>query len=152
MKIRLRRKPNEDNKPEVHIDLYKVTFKPGTHFCTGTYTFLSIPTGIKDHSVKTTAVGCAYDVPLIYKGKKLNNEEFCFQTIKDHPLLGHLCNTPIDLDNLQSGYIDKYKLPFYYDSDKEQVVDENQFKIWLQLNEDNLLIMSDRLAYYLGDK
>lgn len=143
MKIRLRRKPNENNQPEVHVDLYK--YKPSNEI-----TDLSIPTGIIDYSVKTTAVSYVCQSSFRYKGKELNKEEFCLQIIKDHPLLGHLLNISIDLYDLQPGYIDKYKLPFYYDTNKEQVVDENQFKIWLELNEDNLLIISDRLAYYIG--
>lgn len=150
MKICLRRKSNEDNKPEIHVDLYKNHIDRSTNRYLSTETYLSIPTGIIDQSVKTTAVGSAYDITFIYKGKKISREELGYQVIKDHPLLGHLFNISIDLDNLQPGDIDKYKLPFYYDSDKEQVVDESQFKTWLELNEDNLLIMSDRLAYFIS--
>lgn len=143
MKIRLSYKFNENNIREVYIDFYE--YKHSSEIIC-----LSVPTGIIDRCVNKAYSTIVHDIPLIYKGNKLSSEELCFQVIKDHLLLGHLFNIPIDLDDLQSGYIDKYKLPFCYDSNKEQVVNEDQFKTWLELNEDNLLIISDRLAYYIG--
>lgn len=52
----------------------------------------------------------------------------------------------LDLDNLQSGDIEKYKIPFSIDGDLEKVVYFDQWQLWVThyMNTQDYFIIDDR--------
>lgn len=52
----------------------------------------------------------------------------------------------LDLDNLQAGDIEKYKIPFSIDGDLEKVVYFDQWQLWIThyMNTDDYFIIDDR--------
>lgn len=52
----------------------------------------------------------------------------------------------LDLDNLQSGDIEKYKIPFSIDGDLEKVVYFDQWQLWIThyMNTQDYFIIDDR--------
>lgn len=139
MKIELLYKLDRLNTSCLHVDIIDHEFN----------TIVSIPTDIENNTEENNVTDYV-EKYVVYKNLNMFYSDFIQQVLKENLLLNFSKYDVIDLDDLQPGYINKYRLPFYYQDD-EQVVSEGHFKTWLKLQQDNVLILSPRLAYYLGE-